>query len=44
MLRSMLFAPGNPQEAYFPKSATGAVISFGLPGEDEVNRMKSGKE
>lgn len=41
---NLLFAPGNPQEAYFPKSATGAVLSFGLPGEDEVSRMKSGNE
>jgi polyvinyl alcohol dehydrogenase (cytochrome) len=29
---NMLFAPGNPQEAYFPKSITGAVYCFGLPG------------
>jgi glucose dehydrogenase len=41
---NMLFSPGNPQEAYFPKSTTGAVYSFGLPGDDEVSRMKSGKE
>ena len=41
---NMLFAPGNPQEAYFPKSATGAVYSFGLPGDDEVSRMKAGEE
>jgi outer membrane protein assembly factor BamB len=41
---NLLFAPGVPQEAYFPKSATGAVWSFGLPGEDEVSRMKGGDE
>ncbi len=41
---NLLFAPGNPQEAYFPKSATGAVYSFGLPEQDEVSRMKSGDE
>ena len=31
-------------EAYFPKKETGALYSFGLPGEDEVNRLGSGKE
>lgn len=41
---NLLFAPGDPKEAFFPKSTTGAVISFGLPGEDEVSRMKSGRE
>jgi glucose dehydrogenase len=41
---NLLFAPGNPREAYFPKSETGAVYSFGLPVEDEVSRMGSGKE
>jgi polyvinyl alcohol dehydrogenase (cytochrome) len=41
---NLLFAPGNPKEAYFPKSATGTVHSFGLPGEDAVDRMKSGDE
>jgi glucose dehydrogenase len=41
---NLLFAPGNPREAYFPKSATGSVYSFGLPGEDEVDRMKAGNE
>lgn len=41
---NLLFSPGNPMEAYFPKSANGAVYSFGLPGEDEVERMKSGNE
>jgi glucose dehydrogenase len=38
---NLLFAPGNPKEAYFPKSEFGAVYSFGLPGEDEVSRMKA---
>lgn len=41
---NLLFSPGNPMEAYFPKSQYGAVISFGLPGEDEVSRMGSGSE
>jgi polyvinyl alcohol dehydrogenase (cytochrome) len=41
---NLLFAPGNPREAYFPKSPTGTVYSFGLPGEDEVDRMRSGEE
>lgn len=41
---NQLFAPGEPAEAYFPKSATGTVRSFGLPGEDEVSRMKAGNE
>ena len=41
---NLLFAPGEPKEAYFPKSATGAVYSFGLPGVDEVSRMGSGSE
>jgi len=38
---NLLFAPGDPQEAYFPKSPWGTVRSFGLPGEDEVSRMKA---
>lgn len=33
-----LFNPA-PFEAYFPKKYTGAVYSFGLPGEDEVDRL-----
>ena len=41
---NLLFAPGDPQEAYFPKSPTGTVRSFGLPGEDEVSRMGAGDE
>jgi polyvinyl alcohol dehydrogenase (cytochrome) len=31
-------------EAYFPKKYTGAVYSFGLPGEDEVSRLGAGRE
>lgn len=41
---NLLFAPGNPREAYFPKSDQGVVYSFGLPGEDEVGRMGAGDE
>lgn len=41
---NILFSPGNPQEAYFPKSLSGTLYSFGLPGDDEVSRMKSGNE
>jgi glucose dehydrogenase len=41
---NLLFSPGNPKEAYFPKSSNGSVHSFGLPGEDEVSRMRSGNE
>src|SRR5262245_2214366 len=41
---NLLFSPGNPQEEYFPKSATGTVRSFGLPGDDEISRMKQGNE
>jgi polyvinyl alcohol dehydrogenase (cytochrome) len=41
---NLLFSPQNPQEAYFPKSAAGTVRSFGLPGDDEISRMKSGDE
>jgi hypothetical protein len=31
-------------EAYFPKRSTGVLYSFGLPGEDEVSRLRAGKE
>lgn len=31
-------------EGYFPKQRTGALYSFGLPGEDEVQRMGQGTE
>jgi glucose dehydrogenase len=41
---NLLFAPSDPREAYFPKSTTGTVYSFGLPGDDEVSRLKSGDE
>lgn len=41
---NLLFSPENPGEAYFPKSAAGGVRCFGLPGDDEVSRMKSGDE
>jgi outer membrane protein assembly factor BamB len=41
---NLLFTPGNPLEAYFPKSPNGSVRCFGLPGEDEVDRLKSGNE
>ena len=27
-------------EAFFPKKFTGIVYSFGLPGEDEVSRLR----
>ena len=33
-----------PAEAYFPKRPTGFLYSFGLPGEDEVDRMGAGNE
>ena len=32
-----LFGP-NPAEAFFPKSSTGVLYSFGLLGDDEVGR------
>jgi polyvinyl alcohol dehydrogenase (cytochrome) len=38
-----LFSPLD-YEGYFPKKYTGVVYSFGLPGEDEVSRLGSGKE
>ena len=41
---NLLFSPGNPREAYFPKNSLGAVYCFGLPGEDEVSKMGSGDE
>jgi outer membrane protein assembly factor BamB len=31
-------------EAYFPKKFTGVLYSFGLPGEDEVSRLATGRE
>jgi len=41
---NILFAPLDPREGYFPKSFTGTLYSFGLPGDDEVSRMGEGKE
>jgi polyvinyl alcohol dehydrogenase (cytochrome) len=38
-----LFTPSDG-EAFFPKSSTGILYSFGLPGEDEVSRLGAGKE
>jgi len=38
-----LFSPGD-YETFFPKSYSGVLYSFGLPGEDEVSRMGAGKE
>jgi hypothetical protein len=38
-----LFVPLE-YEAFFPKKFTGVVYSFGLPGEDEVDRLGAGKE
>jgi len=34
----------SPMEAYFPKSPYGILHSFGLPQEDEVDRMGAGNE
>jgi len=41
---NLLFSPGNPLEGFFPKSPNGSVISFGLPGTDEVDRLGAGDE
>jgi polyvinyl alcohol dehydrogenase (cytochrome) len=38
-----LFTPAD-YEAFLPKKYTGILYSFGLPGEDEVSRMGTGKE
>jgi polyvinyl alcohol dehydrogenase (cytochrome) len=38
-----LFTPIDA-EAFFPKRYTGALYSFGLPGDDEVSRLGSGSE
>jgi glucose dehydrogenase len=38
-----LFSP-NPGEAFFPKSATGVLYSYGLVGDDEVGRIGAGPE
>ncbi len=37
------FTPAD-YEAFFPKTYTGVLHSFGLPGEDEVSRMGAGRE
>lgn len=34
----------HESEAYFPKSTTGTLFSFGLPGEDEVSKLGDGNE
>jgi outer membrane protein assembly factor BamB len=38
-----LFVPLE-YEAFFPKKYTGVLHSFGLPGEDEVDRLGKGDE
>jgi polyvinyl alcohol dehydrogenase (cytochrome) len=38
-----LFTPLD-YESFFPKKYTGELISFGLPGEDEVTKLGGGKE
>jgi polyvinyl alcohol dehydrogenase (cytochrome) len=38
-----LFTPSD-FEGFFPKKYTGVLYSFGLPGEDEINRQSAGKE
>ena len=34
----------SKSEAYFPKSTTGILYSFGLPGDDEITKMGVGDE
>jgi len=41
---NILFSPGDPGGAYFPKSLLGALYSFGLPGVDEVSNKGRGDE
>jgi glucose dehydrogenase len=41
---NLLFSPLDSREAYFPKSLTGAVYCFGLPGEDAVSALGKGDE
>jgi glucose dehydrogenase len=41
---NILFSPFDPKEAFFPKSLTGAVVCFGLPDKDEVDRLGAGDE
>jgi outer membrane protein assembly factor BamB len=38
-----LWTPGE-YECFFPKQYTGSVRSFGLPGEDEVDRLGKGRD
>jgi polyvinyl alcohol dehydrogenase (cytochrome) len=38
-----LFSPAD-YEAFFPKKNSGVLISFGLPGDDEVGKMGNGSE
>jgi outer membrane protein assembly factor BamB/dienelactone hydrolase len=38
---NLLFSPGNPREAYFPKNRLGSVICFGLPDEDDAKRSST---
>jgi outer membrane protein assembly factor BamB/dienelactone hydrolase len=38
-----LFGPGN-YETFFPKNYSGVLYSFGLPGEDEISRLRGGDE
>ena len=38
-----LFSPSD-YESFFPKKYTGVLYSFGLPGEDEVDRLGVGTE
>jgi outer membrane protein assembly factor BamB len=38
-----LFNP-SPGEAFLPKSSTGVLHSFGLPGDDDVSRLGAGRE
>ena len=40
---NILFVP-SAMEGYYPKSNSGVLYSFGLPGEDEVSRMGKGNE
>jgi glucose dehydrogenase len=40
---NILFVPAA-MEGYYPKSNSGVLYSFGLPGDDEVSRMGKGTE
>jgi polyvinyl alcohol dehydrogenase (cytochrome) len=41
---NLLFAPSDPQEAFFPKQPYGRLLCFGLPGRDEVDKLGSGTD